>query len=57
MKHQDEIKLIKDELNHFICLAEAQSAQLKKYAELQRRSHTLINTLLQRLKSEGVDEA
>ena len=34
MKHQDEIKLIKDELNHFICLAEAQSAQLKKYAEL-----------------------
>lgn len=57
MTNQDNIEIIKEELDHFIRLAHAQSEQLKQYAELQRRSHTLINTLLQRLNTKEVDSA
>ena len=57
MKSQDNIETIKEELDHFIRLCHAQAVQLKQYAELQKRSHTLINTLLQRLNAEGVDLA
>ena len=57
MKSQDNIETIKEELDHFIRLSYAQAEQLKQYAELQKRSHTLINTLLQRLNAKGVDSA
>ena len=57
MTEQENIKIIKEELDHFIRLAHAQSTQLKQYAELQKRSHKLINTLLQRLNAKGVDSA
>ena len=56
MTDQKNVELLKEELDHFIQLAHAQSLQLKKYAELQRRSHILIKTLLQRLNSKGVDK-
>ena len=49
MTNENTIETIKEELDHFIRLAHAQSEQLKKYAELQKRSHALINTLIQRL--------
>ena len=55
MTHQDDVELIREELNHYIRLAHAQSRQLKQYAELQHRSHALINNLLQRLRSKGPD--
>ena len=57
MTSQDNIETIKEELDHFIRLSHAQAEQLKQYAELQKRSHTLINTLLQRLNAEEVDSA
>ena len=57
MTNSNNIEIIKEELDHFIRLAHAQSEQLKQYAKLQKRSHTLIKTLLQRLNSEGVDSA
>ena len=49
MENQENIKIVKEELDHYIRLAQAQSAQLKKYAELQQRSHQLIKDLLYRL--------
>ena len=55
MTNQDNIEIVKEELDHYIRLSLAQAEQLKQYAELQKRSHTLINTLLQRLNAEGVD--
>jgi len=55
--NQNNIEIIKEELDHFIRLAHAQSEQLKQYAELQKRSHILINTLLQRLNEKEVDSA
>ena len=57
MTTQHNIETIKEELDHFIRLSHAQAEQLKQYAELQKRSHTLINTLLQRLNAKGVDLA
>ena len=57
MTSQDNIETIKEELDHFIRLSNAQAEQLKQYAELQKRSHTLINTLLQRLNAKGVYSA
>ena len=57
MTSKDNIKIIKEELDHYIRLSRAQAEQLKQYAELQKRSHALINTLLQRLNAEGVDSA
>ena len=57
MTSQDNIETIKEELDHFIRLSNAQAEQLKQYAELQKRSHTLITTLLQRLNAKGVDSA
>ena len=57
MTNQDNIEIIKEELDHYIRLSRAQAEQLKQYAEQQKRSHTLINNLLQRLNAEGVDSA
>ena len=55
MTNPNNIGMIKEELDHFIRLAHAQSEQLKQYAELQKRSHKLINTLLQRLNAKAGD--
>ena len=57
MTNQDNIETIKEELDHFIRLSHAQAEQLKQYAKLQKRSHKLINTLLQLLNEKGVDSA
>ena len=57
MTNQDKAEIIKEELDHFIRLSHAQAEQLKKYAELQKRSHALINTLFQRLNAKGGDSA
>ena len=56
MTSQDNIEIIKEELDHFIRLSHAQAEQLKQYAELQKRSHTLITTLLKRLNAQGVEK-
>jgi hypothetical protein len=50
MTDAEQIKLLREELNHFIALAQAQSQQLKRYAELQRRSHIMIQRLKDQLK-------
>ena len=52
---ENDMALIKEELDHFIRLARAQSEQLKQYAELQKRSHTLIQTLLRQLNANEAD--
>ena len=57
MTNQDNIETIKEELDHFIRLSYAQAEQLKQYAELQKRSHALINTLLQHLNTKSLDSA
>ena len=57
MTNPNNIEILKEELDHFIRLAHAQSEQLKQYAKLQKRSHTLINTLIQRINANGVDSA
>ena len=56
MTEQNSTELIKEELDHFMRLAHAQSKQLKQYADLQKRSHALIKTLLQRLSSKETDK-
>ena len=50
MTDAEQIKLLREELNHFIALAQAQAQQLKRYAELQRRSHIMIHKLKDQLK-------
>ena len=55
MTNQNDLKAIKEEMDHFIRLSHAQAEQLKQYAELQRRSHKLINTLLKRLNAKEAD--
>ena len=57
MTNQDNSEIIKEELDHFIRLSHAQAEQLKQYAELQQRSHALINTLLQHLNTKSLDSA
>ena len=42
MTEAEQIGLLREALNHFIALAQAQSQQLKRYAEVQRRSHIMI---------------
>ena len=53
MTSQDNIEIIKEELDHYMRLSVAQAEQLKRYAKLQKRSHKLIKNLLQRLNSQG----
>ena len=57
MTDQKNIEIIKEELDHFIRLSQAQAEQLKQYAELQKRSHSLIRTLLKRLNEKGADSS
>ena len=49
MTDKDEIQALKDELDHFIRLSQAQAEQIKKYVELQKRSHLLILKLQERI--------
>lgn len=39
------VKALEAELEHYINLCKAQALQLKQYAELQKRSHQLLNKL------------
>ena len=55
--NEGNTKLIKEELDHFIRLAHAQSEQLKQYAELQKRSHALIKTLLRQLNASDAGQS
>ena len=57
MTDQKNIEIIKEELDHFIRLSQAQAEQLKQYAKLQKRSHSLIRTLLKRLNEKGADSS
>ena len=56
MTEQNSTEGMKEDLDHFMRLAHAQSKQLKQYADLQKRSHALIKTLLQRLSSKETDK-
>ena len=49
MTDKDEIQALKDELDHFIRLSQSQAEQIKKYVELQKRSHLLILKLQERI--------
>ena len=50
MDEYNEIDNLKDELNHFIKLSQVQAEQLKRYQDLQQRSHRLIKKLHEQLK-------
>ena len=50
--NNDIINALKEELDYFIKLSQAQAEQLKKYEELQQRSHQLIASLTD--KSEKI---
>ena len=43
--NHDIINALKEELDYFIKLSQAQAEQLKKYEKLQQRSHRLIASL------------
>ena len=51
MDNFSEIDNLKDELNHFIKLSQVQAEQLKRYQELQQRSHRLIAKLHEQLEN------
>ena len=42
---QKTIKLLHEELDHFISLSRSQAEQIKRYEELQKKSHQLIEKL------------
>ena len=50
MDEYNEIDNLKDELNHFIKLSQVQEEQLKRYQDLQQRSHRLIKKLQDQLE-------
>ena len=43
--NNDIINALKEELDYFIKLSQAQAEQLKKYEKLQHRSHQIIASL------------
>jgi predicted transcriptional regulator len=43
---------LKEELEHFVHLSQAQAKQLKHYARLQQQSHQLIESLKKKLDSQ-----
>ena len=45
------IQSLKEELEHFVHLSQAQAEQLKHYARLQQQSHQLIESLKRQLES------
>ena len=42
----DEAQALREELDHFIRLSQVQAEQLKRYQNLQRRSHQMILKLI-----------
>ena len=56
MDDSNDFQNLKDELNHFIKLSQVQEEQLKRYQDLQQRSHRLIKKLqdqLEHLKTQA----
>ena len=49
-----DIEILKEELEHFIQLAQAQAKQLDQYAELQSQSLALITKLFEKIESHNV---
>ena len=45
-----DIHIIKEELEHFIQLSQAQARQLDQYAELQKKSLEIIRKLLDKIE-------
>lgn len=43
---REELTVLKDQLEYFVRLSQAQAEQIKQYKELQQRSHRLINSLI-----------
>ena len=54
MTNQD-IHILKEELEHFIQLSQVQAKQLDQYAELQRQSLTLITKLFEKIESHNIN--
>ena len=48
----DYVQSLKEELEHFVQLSQAQAEQLKHYARLQQQSHQLIESLNKKLESQ-----
>ena len=46
----DEVQALREELDHFIRLSQVQAEQLKRYQNLQRRSHQMILKLIKQGK-------
>ena len=45
-----DIEILKEELEHFIQLSQAQAKQLDQYAELQKKSLEMIRRLLKKIE-------
>ena len=45
-----DIHILKEELEHFIQLSQAQAKQLDQYAELQKKSLEIIRKLLDKIE-------
>ena len=43
---REQLTVLKDQLEYFVRLSQAQAEQIKQYKELQQRSHRLINSLI-----------
>ena len=46
MMESDDLDILKNQLEYFIRLSEAQAEQIKRYKTLQQRSHRLIQALV-----------
>ena len=45
---KDDIDALRNQLDYFVKLSQAQKEQIKNYKDLQQRSHRLIQTLIKR---------
>ena len=53
---EQEIEILKEELDHFVKLSQAQAKQIDQYIELQKESLELIAILLGKLSSKGTNK-
>ena len=53
---EQEIEILKEELDHFVKLSQAQAKQIDQYVELQKESLELIAILLGKLSSKGTNK-
>ncbi len=44
-QQESENQILREELDHFICLSQVQAEQLERYQILQQRSHRMIQKL------------